>query len=182
MPGNWAKYLLHNDGRLAARDGQALCQAEGGNAIGNPVIHHLRLAAHLACDSVKRNSEDARGGGGVNVDVFAERLEHGRFLRERGDDPQFYLGIVSRKKEILRPARYERFANLAPAFGPDGNILQIRVLGIEPASGGGGLLERGMNATCPWPDGGRQGIDIGRFELGHAAIFEQTAHDLVIRG
>ena len=57
---------------------------------------------------------------------------------------------------MLLVARDEGAADFAALRGADRDVLQIRVLRIEPAGGGGELVEGGVDAARRRRDGGGQ--------------------------
>ena len=109
-----------------------------------PVVDHLRLVALLLGDLVERQAEDFRRGGAVDVLAAGEALEQARVLRERGEDAQLDLRIVGAEQRVVARARHEGAADFAAHFGADRDVLQIRILRVEAAGGGGELVERGV--------------------------------------
>ena len=99
--GELREILVDDLGGFLARNAQALGQAEGGDAVGDAVIDHLGLAAHLGRDHFGEDAEDPRGGGGVDVDAGFERFQQARLAAERGDDAQLDLRVIRREQQIL---------------------------------------------------------------------------------
>ncbi len=58
--------------RLLAGDAQPLGEPEVGEAVGDPVVDHLRHAALLGAHRIRLQAEHPRGGGEVDVGVRGE--------------------------------------------------------------------------------------------------------------
>src|SRR6266404_5126038 len=59
--------LVDDTGGFLAGDAQALREAEGRDAVGNAVVHHLGFSAHFRRHQVDEHSINLGGGGGVHV-------------------------------------------------------------------------------------------------------------------
>src|SRR5690606_32481674 len=116
--------------RLATRDAESLAEAEGGAAVDEAEVHHLRAAALLAGDCAFGNAPHLGGSGGVNVAVFAEGLDHRDVIRQRGHDAELDLRVVA-GKQCESFAWDERLADLAAERGTDRDVLEVRVGGRE---------------------------------------------------
>ena len=173
MPGNCLKYWMIISAASLRGMPQPLRQAEGGNAVGDAVVHHLRLAAHLGSHHLREQAIDLGGGGGVDIRAGAEGLEQSRFAAQPRDDAQLDLRIIRREQPVLAVAGNEGLADLLPLLGADGDILQVRVLRIEPAGAGDDLVESRVDAAGLGPDGRREGVGVGGFELRGGAIFQR---------
>ena len=95
MAGILAEIGVDDVGGLGARDGEALAEAEGGDAVDDAEVHHLRGAAHVGGDVLRLDDEDLGGGDGVDVRVVLEGLDHGGVLRERGHHAELDLRVVA---------------------------------------------------------------------------------------
>ena len=86
------------------------------------------MAALLPRHLIQRNVKDARRGRLVDVLAVAEGLDHVGLAAQGRDDAEFDLRVIGREQDVVLVARNERLADLAAAFGADGNVLQIRVV------------------------------------------------------
>ena len=116
----------------------------------------------------------------MNVEILLESIEQGSFVAQRGDDPQFDLRIIGRKQQILIVSRDEGLPDFAAVLGPNWDILEIGILRIEPARGGGGLLVSGVNAPGFLPDRRGKGVGVSRFELRGGSVIEQALDNFVV--
>ena len=159
--------------RLLLRNAQLRGQAEGRDAIDDAEVDGLGAIARLLVHLVERHAEDLAGGEGVDVFVALVSAHQQRVTREVGQKAQFDLGIIG-GKQLCAGRGGEGGANLAAQLGADGNVLQIRIDGGEPACRRRRGLERGVHARLGIGQQ-RQRIDVIRFELGEVAIFEDQA-------
>src|SRR6266542_1584826 len=83
---------------------------------------------------------------------------------------------------IVVASRNKRLANLLSEPGPDRDVLQVRVSGVQPAGCRGELLKGGVHTASRRPYRGGQRIRVSGLELGALAVFEQVPHDGVIGG
>ena len=72
-----------------------------------------------------------------------ERVHQHRLARYVGEDPQLDLGVVGRQHRVPGLGD-ERAADLAAERRPDRDVLEVRPDRGEPAGGGGGLAEEGV--------------------------------------
>ncbi len=88
-------------------------------------------------------------------------------------DAQLDLRVIGGEQ---RPAGLgdERGANLAAQLGAHGDVLQIGVGGAEAAGGRAGLAEARVQAAGGGIDQLGQRVDVGGFELGDFAVFEDS--------
>ncbi len=70
-------------------------------------------------------------------------------------------------------------ANLAAQLGADGNVLQIRIDGGEPAGGRGRRLKRGVHARVGIGQQ-RQCVDVSRLQFGQMPELEHQARNVVL--
>jgi hypothetical protein len=116
----------------------------------------------------------------VNVLVVLVGAHQQRIAAEVRQQAQLDLRVIG--GEQLRAGRGdEGGANLAAQLGADGNVLQIRIDGREPAGGRG----RRLKVVCTRDFGigqQRQRVDVVRFELGEMPVFEHQARNFVLLG
>ncbi len=77
-----------------------------------------------------------------------------------GHDAQFDLGII-RRHQCTAGGGDKCLADAAAFRGADGDILQVRIGGGEPARGGNCLVKRGVDAAALGVNLRRQAIGIG---------------------
>ena len=75
----------------------------------------------------------------MNVGVVVESFDQLLVFREVGEDSQFDLRIVCRQKYPVGFAGYESPSYRSSGFGPDGDVLQIRIFRAQ-ATGRGDVL------------------------------------------
>ena len=73
-------------------------------------------------------------------------------------------------------------ADRLAARGADRDVLQVRVGGAQPAGGGAGLVEAGVDPPGGGVDAGRQHVDVGGPELLQLPVLEDQARHLVPHG
>ena len=81
-------------GGIGAGDGEALAEAEGGDAVDDAEVDHLGGAALVSGDFAAGDGEDFGGGFGVDVAVVSEGFDHGGVAGKGGHDAEFDLGVV----------------------------------------------------------------------------------------
>ena len=81
-------------GGFGAGDGEALAEAEGGDAVDNAEVDHLGGAALVGGDLVAGEAVDFGGGLGVDVGVVLEGGDHAFVAGEGGHDAELDLGVV----------------------------------------------------------------------------------------
>ena len=75
----------------------ALGEAEGGDAVDNAEVHHLRAGTHVAGDFLGGDVVDFRGGDRVDVRAVLESGDHGGIAGEGGHDAELDLRVVATK-------------------------------------------------------------------------------------
>src|ERR1022692_3109521 len=90
--------FIHQYPRFIRRNAQLLGQAVGGQAVREPVVHCLDLAAHLAGDLIGRHAEDPGRRLGVKITARAERFLQRVILGEVRHDAQLDLAVVGREQ------------------------------------------------------------------------------------
>ena len=100
-------------------------------------------------------------------------------LRIVGEDPQLDLRVVGGQQLPARLAGDERRADFAAFLGADGDVLQVRVAGAEPARGGDDLVERRVDAARFGVDHRRQRVDVGVLELRVLAVLDDLRRQRV---
>ena len=82
-------------GGIGAGDGEALREAEGGDAVDDAEVDHFRAGAHFAGDFLGGYAVDFCGGDGVDVGTVLEGGDHGGIAGEGGHDAELDLGVVA---------------------------------------------------------------------------------------
>ena len=171
---------------VSALHAAALGQAVGGESVDHAEVHHLGDAAHFWLHVVDADSVSARGGGGMDVLAVAEGGDQVVVLGEMGEDAEFDLRVVGGDEadvgvrgQFFPRLRDKRGANLAALLGADGDVLQVRRLGGEPAGGGDGLVVVGVHAASGGVDHVGQRLDVGAAQLGQLAPLEDAIDDRV---
>src|SRR5258707_1158679 len=95
-----------------------------------------------------------------------------RFTAQRRDDSELDLRVIGREQEVLFVARHKGFANLLTPVGANWNILQIRILGVQPSRCSHYLVEGGVNTMGLGPNRGGQSVRISGFELSGCAVVQ----------
>ena len=76
----------------------------------------------------------------MDIDAVPERLLQGVDPGDRRDQPQLDLRIVHRQQHMARLGD-EGVADLPPRFGAHGDVLQVGIVGRQPAGIGRGQAE-----------------------------------------
>ena len=87
--------------RLVGRDAEPGGEAPGVHPVGEAVVHGLRAPAHLGVDVLRRQAEDRRGGGGVDVEPGVERLTEPGVSREVREDAELDLRVVGHEQDLV---------------------------------------------------------------------------------
>ena len=153
-------------------------EPEGGDSVDDAEVDGLGAIARFLVHLFDGDAEDFARGERVDVDVFRVGAHQQRIAAEMREQPQLNLRVVGGKQLGARGGD-ESGANFAAELGADGNVLEIRIDGREPARGRGGGLERGVDARFGIGEQ-RQSVDIIRFELGEMAVFEDQARNFVV--
>ena len=136
---------LNKGSRLFARDIQILRKAVIADSVHDAEIDRLSLAPHQRRYTVLVHTEHVHRCTGVDVHVFAERLQQRFVLGKVCQHPQFNLRIVSGQYFPTVFRRDEHLPDAPPFLQPDRDVLQIRVGAAEPPCCGNGLLKDGVN-------------------------------------
>ena len=107
-----------------------------------------------------------------------EGLLHHRVPRDAGQQPQLDLGVVGVDQQGPF-GREEKAAQLAAAFGPHRNILQVRFDGADPPGSRFGLAEDRPNPVIG-VDLRPQTVDIGGFQLGKLPVGKDILDDRMV--
>ena len=165
--------------RLAPRDPQVAGQAKAGNAVDHAEIDRLGLPSHVRRHLVQRHVEHFRCRRGVNVFAVAERLFHRLDPGDMRENAQFDLAVVERDQNLaLR--RDEGFADAAPFFRADRDVLKVRVGRGQPARRRARLQVGRMHPARVRVDVGLERIRVGRFELGQLPPVEHAGRQIVL--
>ena len=175
------KILADERRRFAARDGELRGQAEGRDAVENAEVDALGHAPLVGGDIGNVEVEDAGGGGGVDVEVGVEGLEHAMVAGQGGDDAELDLGIVGGEDQMLVVGGDDGGAYLASAGGADRYVLQVGVGRREAAGGGDGLMIDGVQAAGGGVDELGEGEQVGVEQFRHGAVFEDEGDDGMAR-
>ena len=160
------------------RDVEPLGQAVGLHAVGQAVGDHLRLGPLLDRDVAGLDAEHPRRRGGVDVLAGRERRDEARVLGQVGDAAQLDLVVVG-DQQLAARRRHERPAERAAHLGAHRDVVQVGLVGRQPAGAGHGLVERGVDA----PVGGHLGqqpLAVGRAQLLDLAVAQQVLDDRVL--
>ncbi len=88
-----------------------------------------------------------------------------------GQHPQFDLAVVHRQ-QLVAFGRNKGPSHLTSGLGANRDILQIGIAAAQTPGAGAGLIVAGMHAPGRRIDQFRQSIDIGTFEFGKLAVFQ----------
>ena len=116
------------------------------------------------------------GDEAVDVAVGGEGFDEGFFAAVVGEDAELDLGVVGGDEEVLRGGD-EGAADLAADIGFDGNVLEVGIGGGEAAGFGDGLVEVGVDAAGFFGGEVGEGVEVGVFELGEGAVFDDEGGD-----
>ena len=79
-----------------------------------------------------------------------------------GHQPELDLRVIRRNDKTVGTGRNKCLADLFSLLGTDGDILQVGIVGTQPAGGGKGLVEGRMDFARTGADQGREIIYISR--------------------
>ncbi len=146
-PAEPGEVVRHQLLRLAGLDPQLLAEPERGQAVGEAVRHRLDLGAHLRGHVGRVDAEDPRADEAVQVLPRVERLDQPGIAAEVRHDPHLDLRVVRGEQRLVAGAVLEGGADLAALLRLDRHVLQVRVVGCDPAGGRPGLLVGGVHAA-----------------------------------
>src|SRR5262249_22052608 len=109
-------------------DAKVLRKAERRQAVHNPEVDDLGLAAMICGDHEWRHAEELRGRERVNVVAAAVGLDQKWIVGVRAEQTQLGLRIVGREQNVSRNGN-EWCANVAAEFSANNNVLQIGIRG-----------------------------------------------------
>ena len=116
------------------------------------------------------------------MDVLAplERFQQSRVLGYVGQHPQLDLRVVGGEQQpVRRSVSHERLSHLTTHLGADGYILQVWVAAGHSPRGRARLVVAGVHPSRRWIHHVRQGVHVGRLELGHLAVLQDLVHHRV---
>ena len=157
---------------------QPLGQPVGLHAVGQPVGDHLGLGAHGDGDVLGAHAVDPRRGHVVDVGPGPEGLDQPGVLGQVGDDPQLDL-VVVRHQETAALRRQEAGPEPPALLAADRDVVQVRLVGAEPAGAGHRLVERGVDAPVRGHLG-QQRLPVGRPQLLDFPVAQQGLDDRVL--
>ena len=164
--------------RLLLRDLQPVGEPEGAEAVDDPVVDHLGLAAHADVELVGREVEDGARGLGVDVLAAQEDVAQDLLVGDVGQDPQLDLVVVHAQQDVAGLGD-EAGADLAAGLGADRDVLEVRVDAAQAPGRGGRLLERRVQAAVV-ADPVRERVEVGLGELGQLAEALDLGDDRVL--
>ena len=94
------------------------------------------------------------------------------------EDAQLDLRVVGRDQPIAGLGD-EGAADLAANLGADRDVLEVRIAARQPAGCRNRLVERRVDAARVRVDQQRQRVDVGAFQLGERAPFENQTRQVV---
>ena len=148
-----------------AGNGDIPGQAEVADAIDDAEVDGLGMGPFFRRDLVQGDAEDFRRRPAVDVLALLEAVDHSRVLGQVSQEAQFDLRIVARDDVVIAFAGHEEGAYLAALFGPDGDILQIRVGTAQTSRRRDHLVEMGIDAPRFRHDERFQAIEISGNEF-----------------
>ncbi len=146
-------------------------EAEGAHAVDDAEVDGLGHPPHLLGDERRVDPEDLGRGLAVDVLAGAEGSDERRVPGVMGQYPEVDLRIVGREEKLARRGDEGRAQPLAFG-GADRDVLEVRVAAGEASRRRYGLIVGRVDPSRPGMNHLRQGVDVGRFELGHAPVCE----------
>ena len=119
-----------------------------------------------------------RSGDGVDVVVVFESGDHVLVIGDMRQHAQLDLRIV-RVDQYPALTGTEKLAHFPAELGADGNVLQIRLGGTDPAGARLGLVEAGMDPAV-LADDLEQALAIGGVQLGKRTVIEHHLDDRMV--
>ena len=130
--------------RFLLGDVQPVGHPPGREPVNDSVVDHLRLRTHSRVDLIRCHPKHTTGRSGVDIFAFSEDFLEHVLAGDVGQQPQLDLRVVGRDQQVPRLGD-EAGADLPPERGPDRDVLEVGVVGGQPAGGGRGLVERGVD-------------------------------------
>ena len=126
--------------------------------------------------ALDRHAEHACGGLGVEILPASECRDEPFVSRKVREETQLDLRVVGAQEHAVFRCD-ERRADAAPELGAHGDVLQVGVRARQPARRGNRLVEARVNPAVVDVDELRQGIEVGRLELGQLAVLDDLGGD-----
>ena len=155
------KILLDILAGLLFGDAEPLAQPERADAVHNPEIHRLGIAALQISNLVKRNMENLRSRNPVNIRMHFIGVYELFVLGHMGQNPELNLRIVGVRKNTPL-LRNKHLSDFSPQLCPHGNVLQIGVGRADSTCCGDSLVKGSVNPLI-FPDKGGKPVRIGGF-------------------
>ena len=156
-------------------------QAELAHAVRHTEDDRLRPPPQLGRDLGAGHPEDLAGRDGVDVVIAPKGIQQPWIVGDVRQHPQVDLRVI-RSQQHPAGRGDDGPADLPPFFGPDGDVLQVRIRRDDPTGGRHRLVERGVHAARPGVHQSRQHVDVGRLQLGELTVSNDVGHDLVVGG
>src|SRR3954449_8684533 len=112
----------------------------------------------------------------MNVVATPVGLDQQIILGKMGEQPQLDLRIISRQQN-MSGFRSESCTNLAPQFGANGYVLQVRIGRRQPSRRGSGLSERSMETPARPAQQLRQRVNVSGFQLCELPVIQHHSRD-----
>ncbi len=128
-----------------------------------------------ACDVGDLDAERPRRDERVQIFAGVERLDQTFVPRQVRHDPHLDLAVVGGHQLGIAVADHESVADLPAGVGANRDVLQVRLRRREPARGGDGLVERGVDAGIGG-DRRQQPVD-GDLEPRDVAVHQQVLQE-----
>ncbi len=157
------------------RDAELLSQSESGLTVNDAEVDDFRPPSLLRLAQA-RLTEHLPRGPVVDVLARAERLDQRGVAAEMREDAKLDLRVV-RREELPFRGSDECAPQPSAEIASDGYVLEIGIAARETAGRGDGLVERGVDAAGPRMHQRGKGVDVGPFELGKTAIFENLLRE-----
>ena len=171
------KILVNQFGSFFARDTQLFAEAKRADAVYDAEVDGLGIAAQVLAHLFHRDAVDFGSGGGMNVVVVGEGVNHVAVMGKGGDDAQLDLRVVGGQQDIVVVAGHKGAADFAAPFGAYGDVLQVRIAAGKASGGGDSLIVDGVETVGDWVDELGKAVEISADELGERTVFEYLLDD-----
>ena len=141
-------------------DAQLLRESERRQAINDAEINGLRGAAVFRRLRERSDAENLLCRARMDVFAIPERVDQHGIFRKVRHDAQFDLRVVGGEQYVALFC-HKSSANFAAQLRSNGNILQIRIAGAQPARGRPGLRKTRVQPTRLRMNQFRQRVHIG---------------------
>ena len=115
----------------------------------------------------------------MHVEALAEGVLQRSFTRAVSENAQLHLRIV-KAHEVGTRTRHKGITDLPSRLGADGDVLQVRVCGRQPAGLGHRLVEGGVKTPINGIDQVWERRQVGAVQLHQFAVAADEGHDLVL--